>query len=84
MAGLPSCFSLSGHREEGEVVSRHQRNFFMSASVMVCKAATMTDEYVKCAREAAQKRHTDKDNNHRKVKAANKAYHTARSLICAL
>jgi len=53
----------------------------MSASVMVCKAATMTDEYVTCAREAAQKRYAEKDNNHRKEKAANKAYHTVHPLV---
>jgi len=67
--------------QKGKVVYRHKRNFVMSASVMICKAATMTDEYVTCAREAAQKRYAEKDNNHRKEKAANKAYHTAHPLV---
>jgi len=80
MAGPPSCF-LCQATEKGKVVYRHKRKFVMSASVMVCKAATMTDEYVKCAREAAQKRYAEKNKNHLKEKAANKAYHTAHPMI---
>ncbi|OSX77681.1 hypothetical protein BU14_0138s0027 [Porphyra umbilicalis] len=55
----------------------------MSAAVMVCPSPSMTDAYVKKAQEAAQKRYAEKDDDHRKEKAATKALHTAHPSILA-
>ena len=79
----PLCVSFFQAIENGKVDFRHKRNFTMSATVMVCEAATMMDDYVKSAREAAQKRYAEKDDNRRKQKAANKAYHTAHRMVVA-
>jgi len=49
----------------------------MSAAVMVCTSPSMTDAYVTKAQEAVQKRYAEKDDDHRKQKAAAKAHHTA-------
>jgi len=62
--------------EKGKLGFRHKRSFVMSAAVMVCPSPSMTDAHVKKAQEAAQKRYAEKDDDHRKEKAATKALHT--------
>jgi len=76
---LPLYFTQA--TDKGKVVFGHKRNFVMSAAVMVCQAETMKDEYARSVRSAAQKRYADMDENHRKEKAATKAYHTAHPTV---